>query len=60
VPELFRALAYKGLFKRVASTEGLSISHVVQVAKGLRKSRRVVDAIIREVRRIERRSERAA
>jgi hypothetical protein len=49
-----------GLFTRVAATEGLSVSHVVQVAKNERTSRRVLDAIVREVRRIERSSERAA
>lgn len=59
-PELHRALAYVGLFTRVAKTEGLSVGHVTEVAKGRRTSKRVLDAIVREVRRIERSSERAA
>ncbi len=59
VHELQRALAHIGLFTRVAATEGLPISHVVQVAKGQRTSKRVIEAIVCEVRRIERSSERA-
>jgi hypothetical protein len=59
-PELLRALAYVGLFTRVADRESLSIGHVVQVAKGRRTSKRVIDAIVREVRRIEQSTERAA
>lgn len=53
-PEVSRAVAFTGLFTRVAESESLSVGHVVQVAKGHRKSRRVIEAIIREVRRIER------
>lgn len=59
-PEVSRAVAFTGLFTRVAESESLSVGHVVQVAKGRRKSRRVTEAIIREVRRIERSSGRAA
>jgi hypothetical protein len=59
-PELRRALGYIGIFTRVAAKEGLSVGHVVQVAKGRRTSKRVADAIAREVRRIEKVGERAA
>jgi hypothetical protein len=59
-PELRRALAYVGLFTRVAERESLSVGHVVQVAKGRRTSKRVINAIVREVHRIEQRSEIAA
>jgi hypothetical protein len=59
-PELKRALAYVGIFTRVAAKENLSVGHVLQVAKGLRTSKRVIDAITQEVRRIERRSGAAA
>lgn len=58
--EVRRALGYVGLFTRVASAEGLSLGHVVEVAKGRRISRRVVDAITREVRKIESGAEIAA
>jgi len=54
--ELLKAVAYVGLFTRVAEQEGLSVGHVVQVAKGKRTSKRVISAIIHEVRRIEQRS----
>ena len=59
-PEVSRALLHVGLFARVAKRETLSIGHVIQVAKGRRTSRRVIDAIVREVRRIEESVERAA
>lgn len=59
-PEVARALAFLGLFTRVAQKECLSTGHVLQVAKGRRTSRRVIEALIREVRRIERESGRAA
>jgi hypothetical protein len=60
VPELARALSYVGIFTRVAERESLSVSHVVQAAKGKRISKRVISAIIREVRRIEKKTEMAA
>ncbi len=59
-PEVARCLEYVGLFTRVAKAEGVSPSHALQVAKGHRKSKRVIDAIIREVRKIDRMNERAA
>jgi hypothetical protein len=59
-PELIRALAYVGLFTRIAKRESLSVSHVVQAAKGKRISKKVIQAIIREVHRIEKESGRAA
>jgi DNA-binding transcriptional regulator YdaS (Cro superfamily) len=59
--ELSRAIAFTGIFTRVASSLGVSSTHVLQVAKGRRQSSRVVAAIISEVRRIERSTqERAA
>ena len=60
IPEVERALAHVGIFARVAEKEGLSRSHVLMVARGHRKSSRVIQAIVREVRRIERSAERAA
>jgi hypothetical protein len=59
-PELIRSVEYVGLFTRVAKAEGVTPSHAIQVAKGRRKSSRVAAAIVREVRKIERLSERAA
>ena len=59
-PEVHRALAYVGIFARVATQEGLSTSHVALTAHGKRTSRRVIAAIVREVRRIERKSASAA
>jgi len=48
-----RALAYVGIFTRVAQEEKLSVGHVLGVARGRRTSKRVIDAIVREVQRIE-------
>ena len=59
-PELKRSLEFVGLFTRVAASVGVTPSHAVQVAKGKRTSKRVTDAIIREVRRIDREAKRAA
>lgn len=59
-PELKRAIAYVGIFSRVATRLGLTPGHVRQVALGRRISERVADALTREVKRIERESERAA
>jgi DNA-binding transcriptional regulator YdaS (Cro superfamily) len=59
-PELGRAVAFVGLFTRVAQSLGVSPTHVIEVAKQRRTSSRVATAIIREVRRIERSTERAA
>jgi hypothetical protein len=53
-PELKRALAHVGLFSRVAEKVGITPSHVLRVAKGERQSKRVVAAVVSEVRRIER------
>jgi len=59
-PEVARALEFTGIFTRIAKQEKVSCGHVVQVAKGNRTSKRVIDAIVREVRRIEQNTERAA
>jgi hypothetical protein len=59
-PEIRRSLLFVGLFTRVANELGVTASHVNRVAKGQCTSKHVSDAIIREVRRIERRTERAA
>jgi hypothetical protein len=55
-PEVARALAYTSIFARVAGEEGVSRSHMSQVCRGKRKSQRVIAAIVREVRKIERNS----
>ena len=52
--EVKRALAFGGIFSRVADQMGLSKGHVLQAAKGQRPSRRVIDPIVHEVKRIER------
>jgi hypothetical protein len=59
-PEIERALQFVGIFTRVANHVGVSTSHAVAVARGRRTSKKVVDAIVREVKRIDRRTERAA
>jgi hypothetical protein len=63
-PEAERALAFTGLFTRVAEKVDRSPQHVLEVAKGRRQSKHVLDAIVAEVRRIDattsRRRERAA
>ncbi len=59
-PEVARSLLFVGLFTRVAEELGLSVSHVNKVARSKAQSKRVTEAIIREVRRIERQTERAA
>lgn len=55
VPEVERALAYVGLFSRVANQIDRSPHHVLETAKGRRQSKAVIDAIVREVRGIDRR-----
>jgi hypothetical protein len=52
-PEAARAIAFAGLFTRVAVKIGRSPQHVLEVAKGRRQSKPVLDAIIAEVRRID-------
>ena len=59
-PELKRALESVGLFTRVAQKVGVTPGHALQVARGKRQSHRVLEAIILEVRRIDRDAERAA
>jgi hypothetical protein len=59
-PELVKALEHVGLFSRVAKRGGWSLGHVLQVAKGKHQSQLVINAVIAEVRRIERQSENAA
>lgn len=54
IPELRKAVAFKGLYSRVALIAGVTPTHVSHVARGIRQSSRVVEAIITEVRRIER------
>jgi hypothetical protein len=56
VGEVQRALAYVGLFSRVARKLKRSPSHVISVAKGRRQSAIVVRAIVDEVRQIEERA----
>jgi hypothetical protein len=51
--EVRKALAFVGIFTRVAKNEGLSTSHVLQAAKLQRPSRKAIAAIVREVSRIE-------
>jgi hypothetical protein len=53
-PEVARALEHIGLFTRVASNLGVTAAHVTRVARGVRESRRIIEAIRQEVIRIER------
>jgi hypothetical protein len=57
---LRRALMHRGIFQRVARKLRKSHVHVGQVARGKRQSRPVVDALVAEIRRIERESRSAA
>ncbi len=57
--EVERALEYMGLMSRVAAQMERSLGHVLRVARGERHSKPVMDAILREIRRIEK-SERSA
>jgi len=50
---LQKALRYRGLLTRVANRLGLDRTHVGRVARGQRQSRRVLDALLAEVERIE-------
>lgn len=52
-PEVARALAFTGIFSRVAVRIGRSSNHVLEVAKGRRQSKPVIDAIVEEVRQID-------
>ena len=61
-PRIARALQYQGIFSRVARHLQLGKSgrsHVYRVAVGQRQSRRVMNALLQEIRRIEQ-AERAA
>jgi hypothetical protein len=53
MPQLSRALQYRGLLTRVARKLDLHRAHVSRVARGQRKSRRVMDALLQEIERIE-------
>lgn len=53
-PEVRRALAFTGIFSRLALSEGVTVSHLLKVAKEERDSPHIVNAIVKEVRRIER------
>ncbi len=57
-PEIEKAFAFVGIFSRVARQLDRTPSHVMKVAKGGAKSKRVTEAIVREVRRIEKKFER--
>ena len=50
-----KALSYRGLFTRIARSLGLTRQHVAQVARGRRQSKRVLEAVLAEIERIERR-----
>ena len=52
--EVDRALASIGIFTRVAKSAGVTPGHALAVARGDRSSKRIVNAIVREVRRIDR------
>ena len=45
---------HEGLFARVAKQLGIDCSYVSRVAKGERTSERILNAIVTELRRIER------
>ena len=45
---------HEGLFARVAKQRGIDCSYVSRVAKGERTSERILNAIVTELRRIER------
>ncbi len=51
-PEIDLALACVGIFTRVANEKGVSVSHVIKVAKNERTSQHISEALILEVRRI--------
>ncbi len=51
-PEIDIALAFIGIFTRIAKENGVSTSHALKVAKGDRASKHISEAIIREARRI--------
>ena len=53
---LAKALHYRGLLTRVANRLGITRQHVGRVARGERQSARVLDALIAEIERIERRA----
>lgn len=55
-PQLSRALEYRGLLTRVARKLKLDRTHVSRVARGQRISAKVVDALLEEIERIERRA----
>jgi histidinol-phosphate/aromatic aminotransferase/cobyric acid decarboxylase-like protein len=55
-PELSRALEYRGLITRVARQLAMDRTHVSRVAHGQRKSRKVLQALLAEVQRLERRA----
>jgi hypothetical protein len=50
---LRRAYLYRGLCARVARDLELELSHVCRVARRERRSRRVEQALLREMKRIE-------
>lgn len=58
--EVAIALKHIGLFSRIAARHEWALSHVLQVARGKRQSKPVIDAIVAEVRRIEEEQEDAA
>jgi DNA-binding MarR family transcriptional regulator len=55
-PQLLRALEYRGLLTRVAQRLKLHRTHVSRVAHGHRKSAKVLQALLAEVQRLERRA----
>ena len=57
---LRRARFYRGVYARVARKLELQLSHVRQVALGMRRSERVEDALLREIQRIEKLTSKAA
>lgn len=53
-PVLVRHSLYRGIYSRVARELGIDRSYVSRVANGLRRSKKVEAALLREIKRIER------
>lgn len=52
-PKLNRLSLYRGIYSRVARQLGIDPSYVSRVARGERQSAKVRDALLKEIRRIE-------
>jgi transcriptional regulator with XRE-family HTH domain len=55
-PALARLSLYRGIYSRVARQLGIDPSYVSRVARGERRSTKVEEALLREIKRIEKAS----